>query len=116
MGKLAGASPEGLAFTDAPYDERQKCLQIKGSRCGQVADVEKRETEDLGSNSREEKSPEATEAATPGPASSAGLRGLGQMQDPSGEFYFEKPDLKFQFQLALELGYAYFYIVHNFKQ
>ena len=96
MGKLAGASPEGLAFTNAPYDERQKCLQIKGSKCGQAADVEKRET-----NSREEKSPEATEAAARGPASSAGLRGLGQMQDLSGEFYFEKLDLKFQFQLAL---------------
>lgn len=100
MGKLAGASPEGLAFTNAPYDERQKCLQIKGSKCGQAADVEKRET-DLGSNSREEKSPEATEAAARGPASSAGLRGLGQMQDLSGEFYFEKLDLKFQLQLAL---------------
>lgn len=66
-----------------------------------MADVEKRETEDLGSNRRQEKSPETTEVAALSPVSSAGLRDLSQMKDPSGEFCFEKPDLKFQFQLAL---------------
>ena len=66
---------------------------LTSSRCG--------EKRDRRFGVKQQGGEEPWEVAAPSPASSAGLGDLSQMKDASGEFCFEKPDLKFQSQLAL---------------